>query len=367
MSLTIGIDGRYLEPSYPGIGRYLRGLLSALPAAAEGERLRLLQHPGAGPAPAGFEPVPCPTPLRGLGHQFSLPAAARSLDLDLFHAPFYLTAYRMPCPWVVTVYDAIPARWPLPTLSARLAWRLAMRLALRRARHILTLTQAAKDELATHFGISSQKITVTPAAASKQFAPQSPTAIEALRQRLRLDQPYVLYVGVDRPHKNLPRLIEAWAELRRSGVFHGELVLAGQRDPRFPQSEQTVRRLGLNDVRFLGPVDETDLPALYAGAELFVLPSLHEGFGLPVIEAMACGTAVACANGSSLPEVAGSAARLFDGERPAAIAEALADVLSAPDLRQELERRGQQRAAALSWNNTARLTVEVYRRVAAGI
>jgi alpha-1,3-rhamnosyl/mannosyltransferase len=175
-----------------------------------------------------------------------------------------------------------------------------------------------------------------------------------------LPERYILYLGSNKPHKNLVRLVEAWAVLQPQPL---PLVVAGFWDARYPGPRQHAEELGIEEVIWLGPVPEQDLPALYTGATLFVFPSLYEGFGLPVLEAMACGTPVACSDSSSLPEVAGDAAILFDSTDVGDMAEAIGLLLGNPDLRQRLAKAGLQRAKRFSWQRTAKETLEVYRHV----
>jgi len=198
-------------------------------------------------------------------------------------------------------------------------------------------------------------------AAGPRFKPADPSASDELRHRLGLPDHYALYVGINKPHKNLPRLVEAFARITHH-VSRFTLVIAGHEDPRYPQARERAAALGLDSVMFLGAVAEEDLPALYSGADLFVFPSLYEGFGLPVIEAMACGTPVACSNVSSLPEVAGDAALLFDPHTPESIAAAICQTLQNAELRERLRRRGLEQAGHFSWEHAARLTLEAYRQ-----
>jgi glycosyltransferase involved in cell wall biosynthesis len=172
---------------------------------------------------------------------------------------------------------------------------------------------------------------------------------------------YVLYFGSNKPHKNVPRLVEAFArkEIRDHGI---ELVIAGHWDERYPEAKHATERLGLQDaVRFVGPVKDADLPALYGGAELFVFPSEYEGFGLPVLEAMACSAPVVCGNRSSLPEVAGDAALLCDPQDVVALARTIEQALTDRDLRATLQQRGLARAAQFSWEQTAQQTRQIYQ------
>jgi alpha-1,3-rhamnosyl/mannosyltransferase len=170
-----------------------------------------------------------------------------------------------------------------------------------------------------------------------------------------------LYLGSNKPHKNLVRLIEAWAAIQAE-ARDVTLVIAGAWLPQHPEPRQHAKALGINDrVCWLGPLPGTDLPALYTAAEAFIFPSLYEGFGLPVIEALACGTPVACANTSSLPEVAGNAALLFDPTQVDAIVDALQRLLGDANLRADLRHQGLTQAAKFSWSRTAQETLALYR------
>jgi alpha-1,3-rhamnosyl/mannosyltransferase len=191
--------------------------------------------------------------------------------------------------------------------------------------------------------------------------------VAAVRARYDLPERYLLYLGSNKPHKNLERLVEAWALLQPQPAA---LVIAGSWDSRYPEARQRAAALsrspaplaGLErQLLWLGPVPEADLPALYSGALLFVFPSLYEGFGLPVLEAMACGTPVACSNTSSLPEVAGDAALLANPLDTQELARAMRTALEDESLRQEMSEKGLKRAQGFSWLRTAQRTLETYR------
>ncbi|MFQ5342083.1 MAG: glycosyltransferase family 4 protein [Anaerolineae bacterium] len=369
--MRIALDGRYIRDDFPGIGRYVYNLARALPAIAPDVDFILLHNPEAPNTRHDFEALhrpnltlaPTDIPIRSPAEQIRLPRLARRLSLDVFHAPYYITAYRMPCRQVVTIYDVISARYPeyLPSPAMRLIFEVATRLALRTADHILTLSEASREDLVELYRVDRGRIAVTPLAAGPRFKPADRATIEELKHRRGLPDRYVLYVGSNKPHKNLPRLVEAFARIPHP-ASRIPLVIAGHEDPRYPQARERAAALGLDSVTFLGAVVEEDLPALYSGAELFVFPSLYEGFGLPVIEAMACGTPVACSNVSSLPEVAGDAALLFDPHTPESIAAAIRQVLQGADLHNRLRRRGLEQAGHFSWEHTARLTLEAYRQ-----
>jgi len=202
------------------------------------------------------------------------------------------------------------------------------------------------------------RVAAIPLAAGPTFHPQPLEAIAGLRRRHALPERFTLYLGSNKPHKNLPRLLAAWATLPEDEL----LVIAGAWDRRYPEPRQIVQQQGLGErVRFLGPVAEADLPALYGAATLFVFPSLYEGFGLPVLEALACGTPVACSDSSNLPEVADNAALLFNPLDVGAIADAIRLLLADEQERAALADRATAQAARFSWERTAAATLALYR------
>jgi alpha-1,3-rhamnosyl/mannosyltransferase len=205
-----------------------------------------------------------------------------------------------------------------------------------------------------------------PLAADARFSPQSDASIARVREKYALPARYGLYVGINKPHKNLATLMEAWRGLKSDAA----LVMAGAWDERYV-GEQGSRGVGeqsaignrQSKIHWIHNVDDADLPALYAGATVFVMPSLYEGFGLTPLEAMACGAPVICSNASSLPEVVGDAALLVNPRDVEGIAQASARVLAEAALRDELRAKSLARAAQFSWERTAQETLEVYRAI----
>jgi alpha-1,3-rhamnosyl/mannosyltransferase len=379
--MRIGIDARYIHDHFPGIGRYTYNLILAL--AATGDETFVVVHNPALPNTRfdvaalgrlpGVELVASAARPFSLAEQWQLPRLAGRLKLDVWHAPYYIAPYRLPCPLVVTVHDAISSRYPqyLPSLAARLSYEATMRLALGAAQRVIAVSQASADDVVRFFGTPRRKISVVHEAADARYCPQPPAAVAALRERLGLPERYVLYLGMNKPHKNLARLVQAWASVVThhrglgdlGGVGTPQLVIAGRTDPRYPQAHMAAQRLGLaGAVRFLGDVAEADLPALYSGADVFVFPSLYEGFGLPPLEAMACGAPVLCAATPALQEVVGDAALTFDPVNVEELAHVLLRVLGDADLRADLSQRGLVQAQRFSWKKAAQETLIVYRQ-----
>ena len=370
---TYILDARSATNHFPGIGRYVSNLSRALATEiTAGEHLLLLHdpsQPSRWQLPAAAEKVTrqaAAVPLFGIGQQWRVPLALRRHQARLYHSPYYLMPYWTGVPAVLTLYDLIPRRFP-HTVSprARLLFRLTTWLALQRATHVITTSAATRRDLLAAYRLPPQRVAAIPLAPDPHFYPQAPAAVARIRRHYQLPDRYVLYVGINKPHKNLARLLDAWQRLVGNAADPPALLIAGAWDPRYPEPIARAAELQLGgSIRFLGPVAEQDLPALYSGATVFVFPSLYEGFGLPVIEAMACGTAVACTNASSLPEVAGDAALYFDPTRPPAIAEAIGRLLAEEELRHDLAQRGLEQAAQFTWSKTAAATLEIYRQVA---
>ena len=377
--MRIVIDGRYVNDHFPGIGRYVYNLLSALGELATAHTFAVLYNPDLPNTRydmAALAKYPSlrlvATRLRpfSLAEQTRLPRLLRSLQADLFHATYYVRPYfGLPCPSITTLYDTIPRLFPSEVSPrARLLFSFLMSQAARSSQHMLAISASARQDLLDAFSIPPGCVSVTPLAASPRFAPQPAPAITALRANYGLPERYLLALSSNKPHKNLVALVEAYATLEDEGARGAEgravsipaLVIAGHWDERYPEARAAVERLNLSRrVRFLPNVAEPDLPALYAGAELFAFPSRYEGFGLPALEALACGAPVVASNRSSLPEVVGDAAVLVE-PTAAALASGIARVLHDSALQHRLRASGPRRAAVFSWRKTAQATLAVY-------
>lgn len=364
------LDARTATNHFPGIGRYVSNLARALvDELAADEQLLLVHDPDQ---PSRWQLPPQGAQVRWLSvhaspfslkQQWAVPQRLLRARPAVYHSPYYLMPYAVRAPTLVTIHDLIPQHFPeYVSPRARALFRVTTALALRRARHIIAVSEATRQDLLAAYPLVPQQVSTVPHAPDPHFGPQSAETIARLCRGYYLEEPFVLYVGSNKPHKNLPRLLEAWYQARLPGT----LVIAGSWEEQFAESKARADDLELSNVRFLGPIPEADLPALYAAAAIFVFPSLYEGFGLPVIEAMACGTPVLCADSSSLPEVAGEAALLFDPRDTAALAAALTRLWHDDGLRRDYAEMGLRLAGRFTWQRTARETLAHYRRVAAG-
>lgn len=373
--MRIGLDARYTTDHFPGIGRYTLALAEALAELEHNHTLVLIVDPrarGGRYDPAALGALPRVELAEARVAPFSaaqhlvLPALARRLRLDVWHAPYYIKPYLgLPCPSAVTIYDLIGWRFPRAlSRRGRLFYRISMALAVRTATKVITISESSRADIAHVYRLPPERIAVTPLAASRRFQPQAPEAVAAVRQRYGLPERYVLYVGSNKPHKNLERLVRAWRQVLEEAPEASAgmtLVIAGHEDPRYGDARRFVAEHRLEArVRFAPDVAEADLPALYSGATVFAFPSYYEGFGLPPLEAMACGAPVLCAYASSLPEVVGDAALTVDPFNVHELAEGLARLLSNPTLRRIISERGRSRARMFCWRRTALETLRVY-------
>ncbi len=366
---AFAIDGRYIQDHFPGIGRYTYNLIDALARRAPDDRfvvlcnsaLRNTRYDLAALARLpNIELRRVAVPTFSLGEQFQLPIS----HAQLFHSPYFVKPYVSRVPTLVTIFDVIPLLFPRAVSGrARFFFRWAVWLAAQTSARVIVPSVATREDLLARVRVPREKIAVIPLAADARLAPPSDAAIAHVREKYALAQ-YVLYVGINKPHKNLTTLLEAWARVETDAA----LVLAGAWDARYA-SEVRDQRSGVSGrrsaVKHIGNVDDADLPALYAGATAFVMPSLYEGFGLPPLEAMACGAPVICSNAASLPEVVGDAALLVNPRDPEEIAQAISRLLADAARRDELRAKGFARAARFSWDQTARETLSVYRQIEA--
>jgi glycosyltransferase involved in cell wall biosynthesis len=364
--MQIAVDARPIAARWTGDRTYLLNLLRTLPCVAPAhDYLAYLREPDRSAtlrSGEGYAVRRVPSARGATWTPVAVPQALTKDGIDVFHA-VYVVPPLAPCATVVTVHDVsfrLFPRWF--SLREYVMQAVLVGLSMLRSRLVVVPTSATKRDIVRTFGLSPRKVRVTPYAASRAFAPQDPAESAALvARRHNLTRPYVLGVGFGHSRKNVERLVLAWQAVMRNVAAPTPLVLVGHVSP--AARAALMRRLGsaLHElVRFTGYVCDGDLPALYAAAEAFVYPSLYEGFGLPVLEAMASGTPVITSAVSSLPEVAGNAALLVNPYSVDAIASALAEVLESPELRLDLRERGLRRAAEFSWERCARQTAQLY-------
>jgi len=387
--MRIAINGMFWGQPNVGSGQYLHGLLGALKRDAPGHEYILLlpayqqQLTLARLNVQTFQrfdgdrlAVVVRTPFDGRNEnlaklwfeQIGVPRAAARLRADLLHVPYFAPPLVSPIPVVATVLDIIPLL--LPEYRGGTAVRAYMRLvarAARRAQHVIAISDDSRADIIDRLGCAPEQVTAIPLAAGVQYRPlDRARAAAEVAERYGLCGPFVYYVGGLDARKNVPTLLCAWARLRHAGGPVAQLAIAGRalgNDTRlFPDLNGMIAELGIQDSVARIDVPLADNPLLYSAATAFAFPSRYEGFGLPPLEAMACGTPVVVSSASSMPEVVGDAALMAAPDDVPGWAVALWRLLGDAALREDLRRRGFMRAAQFSYARAAHATVDVYAR-----
>ena len=357
-----------------GVGQYLHGLFSYLPALGSRHRFVVFSTQGdeqiVSPAP-NVQFVQLPIWVRRPTNNIAWHAVAyshllRQHQIDLVHIPdlrrFMLNR---PVPAVVTIMDM--ARYKLPQKYDRLRMfyhRAIQPLFLRQFKHIITISDNTRCDIEHYFPFLTERITVIHLGVNTlRYRILPSEQVDEVRGRMGLPQQFILYVArLEHPAKNHIRLIEAFRGLKSRYNIPHKLVLAGAPSFRHEEIYKAARVLG-EDVVFTGFVAKQDLPALYNAASLYVFPSLYEGFGLPIVEAMACGVPIAASNLSSIPEIAGNAAVYFDPEQTGEIESAMYSILANPHRQEALREHGLERVPNFSWEKAAQETLNIYEKV----
>jgi glycosyltransferase involved in cell wall biosynthesis len=374
--MNICLDARWIFPEISGIGLYTQELIQALARINHQHPITLLFHHAEVQERTRrhtrYDHNPLFTTLRvnygpfSFQNQLRLPALLRRRGFDLYHS----TNFMMPLPGggktrrAVTIHDLIPLLFPdhaPKSKKTRLfpVYRELMMQIGRRADLIITVSDSTRRDVLRELRIPEfrrDRVASIPEGVDPFFQPGEPAPPR--REKV------ILYVGRRDPYKNLPRLVEALADVRAQGV-PARLKVIGPQDARYPEAPDLAVKLGVQAaVDWIGYVTPEELRQAYQTADVFCLPSRYEGFGLTVLEAMACGAPVVCSNIGSLPEVAGHAARLVDPAIRTDLAQALAEVLTRPDLAADLRRRGLDRVRQFTWQRTAEQTLRAYEALA---
>ncbi len=350
--MKIGFDTQSTLGRKTGIGLYTANLLQALRQVAP-------QHEYVEISSGRTQEMR--TDQRLHWQQFELPRRARAMRVDLLHVTGFDAPWWRPCPLVLTVHDLIGLLFPanLPPIS-RLYWSRWLPHTIRRADRIIVDSEHTKSDVNRLLGIPAEHMDVIHLGVDESFHPvEDEGSLGTVREKYSLPYTFILYLGTLEPRKGLDTLLSAYADLVTDVSHH--LVIAGKRGWYTQPLFQQVKALSLGQrVHFTGYVAEEDLGALYSLAHLFVYPSRYEGFGLPPLEAMACGLPVVCTDAASLPEVVGDAALLVSPDDPGALAAAMRRVLADGQLHTEMQARSLERAARFTWQETARRTLQVY-------
>lgn len=364
--MRIGIDGRELiRDGMTGIGRYLHNFLDF--ALKESDHTFIIygnQNTTVDFVSPNLKVEIIPERNTLFWDQVILSKCISKDKVDLFFSPFDKAPIFSPVPYIITIHDLlfniVSEKGYRNRYLYNTIYMFSRKLIARKASLIVTVSYYSKKDIMQMWGIQDKKVRVIPNGISNHFHPiESADLINGVKKKYGIERDYILYVGNFKPHKNVISLIEAFAKLPQDLKNLYQLVLCGEKDKyRIPLEEEIDNlRLG-GKVVFTGMVDEEDLTALYSGATIFVFPSLYEGFGLPPLEAMACGLPVICSNATSLPEVVGDSGVLVDPRKPENFTNAMLSLLSDQNMRDRLRLKGLQRAKEFSLENTAKKLLE---------
>jgi glycosyltransferase involved in cell wall biosynthesis len=370
--VRVAFDITAIDEQPSGVGNYTLELLVHLMAAGDNQYLPLSNrgsYPARLPTQYTSHRLPPRVRSRMLWMQCVLPLHLRQLQPQLCHYTNSIGPLLSPCPYVLTIHDMTLSLLPhFHPWRKQLFVRPIVALAARRAARVITVSKHARRDIVRLLRLRPEQVVVTYEAAAPDFRPSSGTEIARVRAAYGINGPYILYVGTVEPRKNLLRLVRAWHNLYRRGRIKQQLVIVGAHGWHNSALYREITTINVSDaLRFTDYVPQPDLPALYSGADAFAFPSLYEGFGLPVVEAMACGTPTLISRACALLEVAGDAALSCDAYDVHAIEAALERILNDQDLRDVLHQRGLQRASALSWAHTAELTARIYAESVTGV
>ncbi len=372
--MRIAFDIRKLNDF--GIGTYIHNLILNLSALDQTDQFLLIAYPEEKEEiptlPDNFSFLCDHTRGASLWNQWRLARDLRQNGVDLLHTPHYQVSSFLPCKSIITIHDCVHILFPnyAPSRSVYEKSRQSTRRAIQNSSHILTVSETTRRDLMRLFHIPEGKVTVVYNAIDERTVRNTDhDEQKRLLERYQIQDPFLLYAGNIRPHKNIARLIEAFSvlksELRSDDLWKNlKLLIIGDELSKHQVLRRTVARSGVqHDVRFLGFVPSDTLKVFYQSAQIFVFPSLYEGFGLPPLEAMANGTPVLTSNISSLPEVMGDAALMVNPENVFEIAREMKHLLYDNPLRQELIKKGRERVRKYSWRKAAELVLEIYRKV----
>ena len=369
--MNIGIDARMYGKGF-GLARYIEALVHGLENYPSNFSFTLylkpeevLNYRNKG---GSCEVIEAPFHWYGWDEQTKFLSLVNEGTHDLMHFPHWNIPVRYKRPFVLTIHDLIMFHFPryeATTRSRSLFWfkdkvhRFVVKSAAQHARQIITTSQFTKSDIVNTFGTKEQKISVIYQAPYQKG--ENTESFDSVQSRLHIEKPYVLYVGAAYPHKNLNRLVDAWKIIAADYPTH-ELLLVGTKNIWYERLEMYIHQMGIPCVRAMGFVEDTDLALLYKHATAVVYPSLYEGFGLPVLEAILVGTPVLASHTSSLPEVLGEAAYYIDPEDTDHIAKGLGDVLGNSEIRSELKIKGREQARMFSERVFIEKTLNVYKK-----
>jgi glycosyltransferase involved in cell wall biosynthesis len=366
--MKIAFDLRRIEN--PGIGRYMKCLVEEILRRETEHDYLLILAPKARDAirsnSTRVERVHASSHYYSVREQIEIPRILRENKVDLLHAPHFLLPLSRPCPAVVTIHDVvyIACAEDLPSHLGQFYYSAMMRASARLATRIITDSVFSKNEIIRYLHVDPDKIAVIYPAVDATFGRISdPATLQAARADYSIHDDYILYTGIYKGRKNHAGLLKAFQRFLAQGT-RAQLVIAGPMYEGEASLRSLAAELGIaQQVVFTGFVADSNLNALYSGARVYACPSLYEGFGFTVLEAMACGTPVVCSEAASLPEVAGDAALYADARNPESFADALYQVFTKQGLRQEMMKRGEENLRRFGWEQAATRCLKTYDEV----
>lgn len=369
--MKVGIITDAIDLKTTGIGVYAHNLINSLNIIDKKNEYYLIHYMKTNMEiyksnKEVFIPMPEFIPFRfnTLWRDVILPLKLKNLELDLLHDPRQIgfpPLFSVPFKTIITIADLMPMLFPkLYSVRAVMRHKLLGAKIIRSADRIIAISESTKRDLINYLKAPEEKIRVIYLAAGNNFKQLQPGEVAEFKHKYNLDFPFILFVGLLHPPKNIPRLIRAYHKISNPGLGH-KLVIAGKKGPKCKEIFETAEKLNLQrEVIFTGYIPDDDLPRLYNAADLFVFPSLYEGFGMPPLEAMACGTPVITSNTSSLPEVVGDAGITLNPYDVDGLARAMQEVLTNDRLRLKMVKKGLEQAKKFSWEKAAKETLRVY-------
>ena len=374
--LRIGIDGRGIHKTIDGIGRYSLNLIRSLASIDQTNQYIIFKNREIKEKIAdtpNLREIEVDFPHLSMKSLFHFPFLIKHFNLDIFHSPFFIAPLWGVKNLVVTVHDLMALTFPgffggrgyLKENGAYWYHRIFVPLSIRKAKRIIAVSQNTRKDLIEKLKIKPERICVIHEAVDDRFTRDFTVAeVEKFKRIKRLPDSFLLYVGNFKPYKNIPLIISALDILKKTNMLKHKFVMAGRKDRCFPIVYKEVKDRNLvNDVVFLDYVSDEDLPLLFKCADIFIFPSLYEGFGLPALEAMSLGIPTIVSNASSLPEVVGDGAMIVDPRNPQDLAQSILSLLKDEDLRKKLSQKGIERSKTFSWKKTAEETLRLYIEV----
>ena len=371
--LKIGIDGRGILKTIDGITRYSLNLIRSLSEIDTTNKYFIFKNSWRKRKivdARNFQEIEVDFPHLSMKSLFHFPFLIKHFNLDIFHSPFFIAPLWNVNNLIITVHDLMALTFPnffggrsyIKEKGAYWYHRTFVPLSIKKAKRIIAVSQNTKMDLINHLHIDPKKISVIYEAVDEQFKKNHTVIeLEKFKRDKGLPANYLLYAGTMKPYKNIQLIISALKILKQKGELKYKLLIAGRKDRFFPTVYKEVKDRNLvDDVDFLDYVSDDELPLIIKCADIFIFPSLYEGFGLPALEAMSLGVPTIVSNTSSLPEVVGDGAMIVDPHDPQDLSQAVVSLLKDGDLRKKLSQKGIERSKAFSWRKTAKETLNIY-------